>query len=399
VLTAGPELGRRARYVAVKAAYGGGTFGGIVGLTYALLVTEAKLARKTIGVPTTQAPKAARSYGRGRRGEQPVHLAVLGDSAAAGLGCALPEQTPGALLAGGVARDLRRRVDLTVVARVGARSADLEVQVAQVLKRRVDAAVIVIGANDVTHRVPLASSTRDLRRAVQTLRDAGAVVVVGTTPDLGSVKPLLQPLRTIAAHLSRRLAAAQTVATVEAGGTAVSLGDLLARTSTSSRSCGATTASTRRPRATAASSTRCCRRPAEPGRRHPRQRPHQRHGAGRRARGPRRLARARGRGRPAARAGRGRSPRPAAAPAPARRPRRPGRTDQPGRPRDGVRAGAGGSVRRPGRRAGLGARLERRSVCAVRCGARTPQTEELPCPKPSSSRPPAPPSGAPSRAR
>ena len=229
MLTAGPELGRQARYVAVKAAYGGGTFGGIVGLTYALLVTEAKLARKTIGVPTTQAPKAARSYGRGRRGEQPVHLAVLGDSAAAGLGCALPEQTPGALLAGGVARDLRRRVDLTVVARVGARSADLEVQVAQVLTRRVDAAVIVIGANDVTHRVPLASSTRDLRRAVQTLRDAGAVVVVGTTPDLGSVKPLLQPLRTIAAHLSRRLAAAQTVATVEAGGTAVSLGDLLAR--------------------------------------------------------------------------------------------------------------------------------------------------------------------------
>jgi hypothetical protein len=38
----------------------------------------------------------------------------------------------------------------------------------------------------------------------------------------------MQPLRTVAARWSRRLAAAQTVATVEAGGVAVSLGDLLA---------------------------------------------------------------------------------------------------------------------------------------------------------------------------
>jgi lysophospholipase L1-like esterase len=224
-----PRPGRRARYLAAQAAYGGGTFGGIVGLGYALLVTQAKLARRTIGEPTTTAPRPARSYGRRRRGRAPVHLVVLGDSAAAGLGCDRADQTPGALLAGALARDLHRRVDLVVLARIGARSAELEVQVAQALRRPVDAAVIVIGANDVTHRVPIASAARDLRRAVQALREAGVVVVVGTAPDLGTVKPLLQPLRTLAAHLSRRLAAAQTVATVEAGGTAVSLGDLLAR--------------------------------------------------------------------------------------------------------------------------------------------------------------------------
>jgi lysophospholipase L1-like esterase len=222
-----PRPGRRARYVAVQAAYGGGGFGTALALGYGVLRAEARLARRTIGQPTTQAPRAAGSYGRGRRGQKPVHLVVIGDSAAAGLGCESADQTPGALLAGGIARDLRRRVDLEVVAKTGARSADLEVQVAQALRRPVDAAVVVIGANDVTHRVPIASATRDLRRAVQTLREAGAVVVVGTTPDLGSVKPLLQPLRTIAAQVSRRMAAAQTVATVEAGGTAVSLGDLL----------------------------------------------------------------------------------------------------------------------------------------------------------------------------
>ena len=223
-----PRPGRRARYVAVKTAYGGGGFAGALGLTYAVLATEAKLARRTIGVPTTKAPLAAGSYGRGKRGHKPVHLVVLGDSAAAGLGCDLAEQTPGALLAGGIARDLHRRVDLEVLAVVGARSADLEVQVAKALRRPVDVAVIVIGANDVTHRVPIATSARELSQAVAALRRSGAQVVVGTCPDLGSVKPVMQPLRTVAAVWSRRLAAAQTVATVDAGGIAVSLGDLLA---------------------------------------------------------------------------------------------------------------------------------------------------------------------------
>ncbi|MCW2715686.1 MAG: family lipase [Frankiales bacterium] len=224
-----PRPGRRARYVAVKAAYGGGAFGGIAGATFALLVTEAKLARRVIGTPTEQAPAAAGSYGRGRRGAPPLHLAVLGDSAAAGLGCERADQTPGALIAGGIARDLRRRVELDVVAVTGAQSADLDVQVGRALRRRLDVAVLIIGANDVTHRVPVAKAAHDLARAVRTLRAAGAVVVVGTCPDLGTVKPVPQPLRTIAAHWSRRMAAAQTVATVEQDGIAVSLGDLLVR--------------------------------------------------------------------------------------------------------------------------------------------------------------------------
>ena len=222
-----PRPGRRARWVATKAAYGGGGFGTAAAATVAVVRLEARLARHVIGTPFEQAPRAAGTYGRGRRGEKPLHLVVVGDSAAAGLGCERAEQTPGALLAGGIARDMRRRVDLDVVAVSGAKSADLEVQVAKAMRRPVDLAVIIIGANDVTHRVPLATATRDLGRAVKRLVDAGAVVVVGTCPDLGTVKPLLQPLRTVARVLSRRLARAQTVAVVENGGIAVSLGDLL----------------------------------------------------------------------------------------------------------------------------------------------------------------------------
>ena len=68
---------------------------------------------------------------------------------------------------------------------------------------------------------------RYLGDAVHVLRAMGSEVVVGTCPDLGTIRPLAQPLRYVARRLSRSLAAAQTIAVVEAGGRTVSLGDLL----------------------------------------------------------------------------------------------------------------------------------------------------------------------------
>ncbi|GAA3059994.1 hypothetical protein GCM10020000_48680 [Streptomyces olivoverticillatus] len=123
-----------------------------------------------------------------------------------------------------------RPVVLHNVALSGAQSYDLERQVTQILsdpERKPDVCVIMIGANDVTHRVPFARSVRLLADAVHRLRDAGCEVVVGTCPDLGTIEPVYQPLRWLARRLSRHLAAAQTIAVVEAGGRTVSLGDLL----------------------------------------------------------------------------------------------------------------------------------------------------------------------------
>lgn len=219
--------GLSTRRLALRAAYGGGVVGAASALGWGVLRGEARLARLTIGEPKTRAPLASGSWGRTRGRSEPLHLCVLGDSSAAGFGCAVAEQTPGALLAGSLARELHRPVLLDVVAAIGARSAGLDAQVARGLDRPVDLAVVLIGANDVTHRVPIADAIRDLSRAVRTLRAAGAQVIVGTCPDLGTVKPLLQPLRAVVAVVSRRLARAQTVAVVEAGGTSVSLGDLL----------------------------------------------------------------------------------------------------------------------------------------------------------------------------
>jgi lysophospholipase L1-like esterase len=221
--------GRRARRLAVNGGtYGGGAVGvlGALGaLGYGLIRGEAALARRAIGEPTEVPPDPTGTYGR--YAGPPLRLVMIGDSSATGLGCDTPQQTPGALLAGNVARELGRRVRLDVVAAVGARSADLDNQVEVALEHHVDLAVLLIGTNDVTHRVLPGDACRDLGRAVRTLRTAGARVVVGTCPDLGTVEPLLQPLRTVAAFWSRRMAAAQTVAVAENDGVTVSLGSLL----------------------------------------------------------------------------------------------------------------------------------------------------------------------------
>ncbi len=218
-----------ARRIATAAAYGGGGLTVVGGLTFGLLVVEAKLARKIIlATPNGDPPVADGVYGKGLPGE-PLSFVVLGDSTAAGLGVHTPEETPAALLATGLSSISGRPVRLTNVARSGARSEALAEQVTRALKARPAIAVIMIGANDVTNRVPAGESIRHLAAAVQRLRATGCEVVVGTCPDLGSVKPLMQPLRWFARRASRQLAAAQTIVAVERGARSVSIGDLLGR--------------------------------------------------------------------------------------------------------------------------------------------------------------------------
>lgn len=250
---------RVARRIATAAAYGGGGVGLLGGAAVGLLLTEVRLARRMVGGSGEVPPRANGRYGTAFDHEAaapPLRLAFLGDSTAAGQGVRHAHQTPGALLASGLAAVAERPVELRVVAQSGAQSDDLARQVTQLLAPphdplagpagataapvgpphleaaqppawRPDTAVIMIGANDVTHRMPPAKSVRFLADAVRTLRAAGCEVVVGTCPDLGTIEPVYQPLRWVARRLSRQLAAAQTIAVVEHGGRTVSLGDLL----------------------------------------------------------------------------------------------------------------------------------------------------------------------------
>jgi lysophospholipase L1-like esterase len=92
---------------------------------------------------------------------------------------------------------------------------------------RPDVAVVVVGGNDVTHRVPTGDSVKHLQDTVRALQERGAVVVVGTCPDLGALRPVPQPLRALGSQQSRRLAEAQRRAALDLGAYAVSLGEVV----------------------------------------------------------------------------------------------------------------------------------------------------------------------------
>ncbi|MER6068743.1 SGNH/GDSL hydrolase family protein [Streptomyces sp. NPDC001817] len=226
---------RVARRIAAGAAYGGGGVGLVGAAAVGLLLAEVRLARRHVGHHGGgRVPVADGVYGHAYdvpgAGEPPLRLTMLGDSTAAGQGVHRAGQTPGALLASGLAAVAERPVELRNVALPGAQSDDLDRQVASVLSGVApvpDICVIMIGANDVTHRMPPTRSVRHLSAAVRRLRTAGAEVVVGTCPDLGTIEPVQQPLRWLARRASRQLAAAQTIGVVEQGGRSVSLGDLL----------------------------------------------------------------------------------------------------------------------------------------------------------------------------
>jgi len=216
-----------ARKLAAAALYGGGGLSAIGAGLYGVLTAEAKLARKTIGPAREEPPPDATGwYGRNRPGPA-IRIALLGDSSAAGYGVDRVEDTPGALIASAVAEHADRRVYLRTFCVVGAKSSDLAAQVDRALPIEPDVVIILIGGNDVTHTVRPSHSVRHLSDGVRRLIAAGAKVVVGTCPDLGTVQPIAPPLKQIARAWSRRLAAAQTIAVIEQGGRTVSLGDVL----------------------------------------------------------------------------------------------------------------------------------------------------------------------------
>jgi len=220
-----------ARRLAAGAAYSGGVGLASAAAFYALLREEARSARRRVEARTSKddPPSGDGIYGRTRRNgrDKPLVFAVLGDSSAVGLGVERAAETPGVLIAAALAELAERPVRLVRLAVTGAESRELADQVDRALEEHPDVALIMIGANDVTTLTKPATAVRHLENAVRRLIEGGCEVVVGTCPDLGTIRPIAQPLRTLARRWSRQLAAAQTIAVVEAGGRTVSLGSVL----------------------------------------------------------------------------------------------------------------------------------------------------------------------------
>jgi lysophospholipase L1-like esterase len=192
-----------------------------------LVRRQAAVARRAIGKPLGEDAHSANKTYRKKLGD-PIDLLLLGDSIAAGLGADRPKRTLGAQLARRLADRTNRAVRLHGAAVVGSETSMLRTQLAGLPSGyRADVAVIVVGGNDVTHRVKTSVSVDHLATAVTALQAQGTHVVVGTCPDLGTLTPVPQPLRAMAGLASRQLAAAQRDLVVGLGERAVSLRDVV----------------------------------------------------------------------------------------------------------------------------------------------------------------------------
>jgi len=202
---------------------------GIGGLALSVLLAQqfirlqARIARRVIGKPLGEDAWMSDRLYKKKFGE-PIELVLLGDSIAAGLGADKPKHTLGAQLAKRIAKRTRRSVNLHTGAVVGSESSMLGAQLAALpMGYSADVAVIVVGGNDVTHRVKTSVSLQHLEEAVRSLQERGTEVVVGTCPDLGALMAVPRPLRTLIGMASRQLAVAQRELATDLGARAVSL--------------------------------------------------------------------------------------------------------------------------------------------------------------------------------
>lgn len=159
-----------------------------------------------------------------------LHLMIFGDSTATGYGCTDADEVPGVLIARGLAAESGKRIRLSTKAIVGATSKGLSGQIDAmfVAGPPPDAAVVMIGANDITAVNGLPQSARRVGTAVGRLHASGAVVIVGTCPDFGVITAIPQPLRLVARTRGLRLARLQAAAVRAAGGVPVPFSDLMA---------------------------------------------------------------------------------------------------------------------------------------------------------------------------
>lgn len=203
-----------------------------------LLVGQASHARTIIPKAWDIPPRADGVYSPGggsvvrwQRGTPiDLHLMIFGDSTATGYGCMSAEDVPGVRIARGLAEQTGKRVRLSTKAIVGATSKGVygQVDAMFVAGPPPDAAVMMLGANDVTALNGISQSASRLAVTVRKLRARDAVVVVGTCPDLGVISAIPQPLRSLAHARTSQLARAQAAAVKSAGGVPVPLAHLLA---------------------------------------------------------------------------------------------------------------------------------------------------------------------------
>lgn len=228
---------RRTIWAALSTGAAGAAMGTAGWGAYSFLNAQARQVRRVVPKTHDAPPVADGVYVRGggpvtkysRGVEFDLHLAIFGDSTATGYGCHVPDEVPGVLLARGLAEESGKPIRLSTKAISGATSKGLAAQIdaMSIIGPPPDAAVIMIGANDVTSLNAVRASAQRLGDAVRRLRAAGSAVVVGTCPDFGVITAIPQPLRAVVRSRGLRLAHFQAAAVRASGGVPVPLADLL----------------------------------------------------------------------------------------------------------------------------------------------------------------------------
>jgi lysophospholipase L1-like esterase len=147
----------------------------------------------------------------------PLRLVILGDSIGYGQGARGPDEALGPRLAAALTAE-GFDVDLHVLAVRRALTADLAPQVRRAQTLAADLAVIVVGANDLTHFVPPDQAAATLGAAVAELKGAGIDVVVVPAPDMSAVPFVPPAFRDMVRRACAVLQQRQTEVTEAAGG-------------------------------------------------------------------------------------------------------------------------------------------------------------------------------------
>lgn len=212
------------------AALAAGTVGGLSAGAYGLLNGQSRQARSMIGISPQQTLNADGVYLPGHPApdqEKPLRFGMFGDSTAAGLGAESADTLPGVLLARELAAESGRAVHLNTYAFSGATTRELESQVDNAMIEPPDLALVIVGGNDVTTKMRIRTSATLLGIQLRRLRGAGAGVVMCTCPDLGAIRPIPQPLRSIVQRWSLTLARAQRREAEAAGAVSFCSAELL----------------------------------------------------------------------------------------------------------------------------------------------------------------------------
>ena len=157
-----------------------------------VLVAQGRRLRRD----TLRLPDAAQPWQGSVDGPEPLHLLVLGDSTAAGVGAATQHDALGGNLARELAERTGRGVTWSAVGRNGATSRDLITDhLEAAVARQWDLVFLTIGANDALGLRSRAAFARDIHTLLTALTGVSPFVLMSSLPAFFRFELLPNPLR------------------------------------------------------------------------------------------------------------------------------------------------------------------------------------------------------------